>query len=142
LAIYKEQNFADRRGAANDAKKALLAKFKARPSDDDPAVIARKAERQRILEEREKREIEKEKKRQERLAIEAKERAEREAREAVERAEREAREAEEARIREAEEMERLAAEMADEAAKKAKRDARYAARKQRNGRMPPPPRPS
>ena len=40
MAIYKERNFAERRQTANDAKKALLEKFKARPAADDPAVLA------------------------------------------------------------------------------------------------------
>ncbi len=142
LAIYKEQTFSDRRGAAIDAKKALLEKFKAKPAADDPAVLARQAERKAILEAREIRNAEKERLKQERLAREAIEKAEREAREAEERRVAAELAAEEAARREAEELERLASELAEDAAKKAKRDARYAARKQRSGRMPPPPRPS
>ena len=79
MAIYREKDIFERRNAANDAKKALLERFKARPADDDPAVLARKAERQAIIEAREKRAIEKEKQRQEKLAREAAERAAREA---------------------------------------------------------------
>ena len=45
MAIYKEKGFADRRQAANEAKKALLEKFKSKPSLDDPEVAARMAER-------------------------------------------------------------------------------------------------
>ena len=79
MAIYREKDIFERRNAANDAKKALLERFKAKPAPDDPAVLAKKAERQAILEAREKRAIEKEKQRQERLAREAAEQARREA---------------------------------------------------------------
>ena len=106
MALYREKDIFERRNAANEAKKALLERFKARPAEDDPAVLARKAERQAILEAREKREAEKEKLRQERLA-----------REAVERAEREA----------AEEAARLAAEEAAQAEAKARKRKRTSA---------------
>jgi hypothetical protein len=134
LAIYREKDIFERRNAANEAKKALLARFKARPAEDDPAVLARKAERQAILEAREKRNIEKEKLRQERLAREAEERRIREAAEEAARLEAEERARAEAQAREAEENERIARLLADEAERKAKRDARYAARKARAGR--------
>lgn len=134
MAIYREKDVFERRNAANEAKQALLARFKARPSDDDPAVIARKAERQAILEAREKRNIEKEKLRQERLAREAEERRIREAAEEAARIEAEERAQAEAKAREAEENERISRVLADEAERKAKRDARYAARKARAGR--------
>lgn len=134
MAIYREKDVFERRNAANEAKKALLARYNSRPSEDDPEVLARKAERQRILDEREKRAIEKEKLKQERLAREAEERAVREAAELAARLEAEARAAEEAKAREAEENERISRVLADEAERKAKRDARYAARKARGGR--------
>lgn len=134
MAIYREKDVFERRNAANEAKQALLARFKARPGDDDPAVQARKAERQAILEAREKRNIEKEKLKQERLAREAEERRIREAAEEAARLEAEARAAEEAKAREAEETDRISRLLADEAERKAKRDARYAARKARAGR--------
>ena len=130
MAIYREKDVFERRNAASEAKKALLAKFNSRPSDDDPAVLARKAERKAILEARAIREAEKEKLKQERLAREAAERAKREA--AAEEAARA-----EANQREAEETERIASLLTDEAERKAKRDARYAARKARVGRVPP-----
>lgn len=135
--MYRERDFHERRTAAIEAKKALLEKFKSRPAEDDPAVIARQAERKAILEARAIREAEKERLKQERLAREAKERAEREAAEEAARlaAEEAAREA--ARIREQEENERVARYLAEEAERKAKRDARYAARKARVGRTPP-----
>ena len=79
LLIYRDKSFAERRTAAIDAKKALLEKFKSKPAPDDPAVLAKQAERKAILEAREKRAAEKEKLRQEKLAREAAERAAREA---------------------------------------------------------------
>jgi len=137
LAIYREKDVFERRNAANEAKKALLERFKAKPADDDPAVLARKAERQAILEARAIREAEKTRLKQEKLAREAKEKAEREAAAEAARLAAEQAAAEEARLKDAEENERIARLLADEAARKAKRDARYAARKQRVGRTPP-----
>src|SRR6476660_8109862 len=108
LLIYRDKSFAERRTAAIEAKKALLEKFKAKPAPDDPAVLAKQAERKAILEAREKRAAEKEKLRQEKLAREAEERAAREAAaEAARIAAEEAAQAE-AKAREAEEMERIA----------------------------------
>ena len=130
--MYREKNFAERRAAAIEAKKAVLEKFKSKPAADDPAVLARQAERKAILEAREKRNAEKERLRQEKLAREAAERAEREAAEAAARAIAEEKAKAEAKIREAEELERLARELTEEAERKAKRDARYAARKSRS----------
>lgn len=137
MAIYRDQSFAERRDSANAAKKALLDKFKAKPADDDPEVIARRAERKAVLEARAIREAEKAKQKQERLAREAEERARlaAEAEAARIKAEEEAREA--ARLAAIEEEERLTAQIGLEAAAKAKRDARYAARKARTGRLPP-----
>jgi hypothetical protein len=137
LAIYKEKNFAERRDASNDAKRALLEKFKSRPAADDPAVMARQEERKAILAAREIREAEKAKLKQERLAREA---AEAEARRKADEEARllaEAEAAEQAKLREAQEADRIAVQSALEAAQKAKRDARYAARKARGGRLPP-----
>ena len=131
MAIYREKDFNERRNSALEAKKALLERFKARPSDDDPEVIARKKEREAILEARAIREKEKERLRQERLAREAAERAERERLAEIARKEAEERARIEAAAREAEERERLAAQLNEEAEAKARRDARYAARKQR-----------
>lgn len=126
MAIYREKDIFERRNAANDAKKALLERFKQRPAEDDPRVLARKAEREAILAARAEREAEKAKLKQEKMA-----------REAAARAEAERIAAEEARVREAQEAERVAADLALEAERKAKRDARYAARKTRGGRVPP-----
>lgn len=139
MAIYREKDFTERRNAANEARKALLERFKAKPSPDDPAVQAKMAERKAILEARAKRDAEKQRLKQERLAREAAERAERAAAaEAARLAAEEAAQAE-AKRREHEETERIARLLADEAERKAKRDARYAARKARVGRQPPKP---
>ncbi len=137
MAIYREKDIFERRNAANEAKKALLERYKARPAADDPQVVARQAERKAILEARSQREAEKQRLRQEKLAREAAERAAREAAAEAARREAEAKAAEEARLRDAEENERIARLLADEAERKAKRDARYAARKARVGRAPP-----
>jgi hypothetical protein len=137
LAIYREKDIFERRNAANEAKKALLERFKAKPAADDPAVLARQAERKAILEARAIREAEKARLKQERLAREAAEKAEREAAAEAARLEAEAKAREEAALREAEENDRISRLLADEAERKAKRDARYAARKSRVGRTPP-----
>lgn len=137
MAIYREKDVFERRNAANEAKKALLERFKAKPAADDPAVLARQAERKAVLDARTIREAEKARLKQEKLAREAKERAEREAvAEAARIAAEEAAMAD-ARNKEAEENLRISRLLADEAERKAKRDARYAARKQRVGRTPP-----
>jgi len=137
--MYREKDFHERQNAANEAKKALLEKFKSRPAADDPKVLAKQAERKAILEARAIREAEKERLKQEKLAREAKERAEREAAEAEARRVAEEAALEQAKKRESEENERIARVLADEAERKAKRDARYAARKARVGRLPPKP---
>ncbi len=137
MAIYKDQTFAERRDSANAAKQALLERFKTRPAADDPAVIARQAERKAILEARAIREAEKAKQKAERLAREAEEKARREAEAEAARIQAEKDAAEAAAKAAAEEEERLGAQLALEAAAKAKRDARYAARKSRTGRLPP-----
>ncbi|KQZ15433.1 hypothetical protein ASD44_16230 [Mesorhizobium sp. Root554] len=137
MAIYREKDFSERRNAADEARKALLERFKAKPAADDPAVLAKRAERKAILEARALREAEKLKQKQERLAREAAEKAAREAAEEAARLEAEIQAAADAKIREAEENERIARLLADEAERKAKRDARYAARKSRSGRAPP-----
>lgn len=100
--------FKDRQKTAADAKARLVAKLATRPAADDPAVIARAAERKAVEEAR--------------IARQA-ERREAEAAEEIARAA-------EAAAREEEAARQLAA---DQEAAKAKRDARYAARKQRAG---------
>ena len=117
--------------AANDAKKALLERFKARPAEDDPQVQARKAERQAILEAREKRARREGKAAQgARGAGSARTGAPRSrgGRAPQARGRASGRRSEN---REQQELERIALELAEEAERKAKRDARYAARKSR-----------
>jgi hypothetical protein len=113
MSGFKEPSFADRQKAAIDAKKNILAKFKAQPGPDDPAVKARAAEREAA----------------------ASARAEAKAVREVEKAEQKAREAEEAAAAALqlarEEEEATLAKAALEAQQKAARDARYAARKKR-----------
>lgn len=105
-------SFAERRKTAQAAKALLLEKYKTRPAEDDPAVIAR-AEARRAIEEA-------------RAVAAAKRAREEEARKV---AEAEAAAAQ-ALAEEAERVARIARQEAEAAAAKAKRDARYAARKQ------------
>ncbi|HEV7415384.1 DUF6481 family protein [Tianweitania sediminis] len=134
MARFKEQDFNDRQKAANEAKKAMLERFKAKPAEDDPAVQARKAERQAIVEARAKREEEKARLKQEREAQEAAERAAREAAEAEAQRLAEEEAQREALAKAEAEKDQIARLLADEAERKAKRDARYAARKARTHR--------
>jgi hypothetical protein len=46
MSGFKEKSFSDRLGAAAQARKAQLEKFRAKPGPDDPAVIERQAARQ------------------------------------------------------------------------------------------------
>ncbi|MDB5627172.1 MAG: hypothetical protein JWR73_2974, partial [Tardiphaga sp.] len=46
MSGFKEPSFADRQKAAMEARKNILNKFKAQPGPDDPAVMARAAERE------------------------------------------------------------------------------------------------
>jgi hypothetical protein len=112
VAVFKD-DFKERKEAAANARKALLARFKAAPGPDDPGYQERQAELKRVAEAREARIAER------RAAMAAEE----------------ARKAEEARAAAA-----AAAVAAAEAAararalaaeQKAARDARYAARKAR-----------
>ena len=114
---YKDQNRLERLERAAKARQEILDKFRSRPSADDPAVVARTAERKAIAQAREARE----KERDERKRKEAEERAQREA---IEKAEREARERREA-------VEKVIRDAAEAAERKAERDRRYAARKAR-----------
>lgn len=114
---FDDDNFSRRRETADKAKKALLERFRAQPSEDDPATIARKAAQLAVSKARE---------------LRVKERAQlRE--EAAQRHKEEA-----ARLKQAQ-LEQEAAESLAEAGRKADllatqktaRDARYAARKTR-----------
>ncbi len=114
---FKEKSFAERLSNSAQAKQAMLQRFRARPGDDDPEVVARRAARQALVAAREQRIAEREAARraaEAQAAAEAADLIAREQQEAAERAEREAAEA-----------------LALEAQRKADRDARYAARKAR-----------
>lgn len=51
MPAFKEKTFDDRRSAADEARKAALVRYQARPKADDPVMLARKAERdkQRVI---------------------------------------------------------------------------------------------
>lgn len=116
----KGSTFTDRRDEAAAAKRALIERFKARPPADDPAVVARAAERKAVAEAREIRTVERSKKKQaEDLQRQAELRMQQEA---------EARVAEEAA---AKAVEQAARDEAIRNERKAQRDAKYAARKSR-----------
>ncbi len=116
----KGSTFNDRRDEAAAAKRALVERFKARPPADDPAVLARAAERKAIADARDKRAAE-------RAVIKAEQD---EQRKAQERAMAEA--AEQARLEaEARLADQAARDEAIRAERKAARDAKYAARKAR-----------
>jgi len=113
----KTPTFGDRLKTAALAKQAHVARFRARPAADDPAVLEQRAARQAVAAAREQRLAERAaEKRAEELRIIAEDAA----REAAAKAAREARQ-----LREANEQAEL------EAQRKAERDARYAARKKR-----------
>jgi hypothetical protein len=126
MSFLNSHKFQDRQEAAAKARKAMAEKFLSRPKYDpnDPAVIAREAERRRVLESRAEREKER-----------ALRKAEQEAAEAARKA------AEEVSRHEQLRLEELARQDADsvrraelerlEFEKKLERDARYAARKER-----------
>jgi uncharacterized protein DUF6481 len=116
MSGFKEPGFTDRQKAAQQARKNLLNKFKAQPGPDDPAVAARRAEREALATKK------------------AEAKAARDAEKAEEkRREEEAVAAQAARIAR-EQEEEAARQAALEAEQKAKRDARYAARKAKGKR--------
>ncbi|CAA9351185.1 MAG: hypothetical protein AVDCRST_MAG90-2444 [uncultured Microvirga sp.] len=120
----KDTAFNERLDRQAEARKAALERFRARPSEDDPEVAARRAERQAIAEARAAREAERAEAQRIKAEQEAAERAAEEIRLA---AERERIAAEEA----AAAIERAKREVELEAERKAARDFRYAARKRR-----------
>jgi Family of unknown function (DUF6481) len=111
----KHDRFNERLTTAADAKASLLAKFRARPAADSPAVLERQAAQKAINDAREARAAE-------RWAARAAEAAKLAAEEKARVAE------ETARI-----AEQTARAKADAAEQKAARDARYAARRARRG---------
>lgn len=118
---FKGDKFADRAAAAAAAKRALVDSFKAaKPAADDPAVLARQAERKAIAEARDIRAAERKKLKElddQRRVAEDVARIE---------AERIKAEEEAARL-----VEAAARDEAIKAQRKAERDAKYAARKAR-----------
>src|SRR3954451_10315440 len=111
MSGFREPGFSDRQKAAQEARKNLLNKFKSQPGPDDPAVVAKRAEREALAA-----------KRAEAKAARETEKAEQK------RLQEETAALEAARIaREAEEAVAKAGEA--ESDKKAKLDARYPARK-------------
>jgi hypothetical protein len=113
MSGFKEPSFADRQKAAQEARKNILNKFRAKPGLDDPAVMQRRAEREAQAAERAKAKLAREAAKAEQKRLEA---------EALAQAAAQlAREKEEAAAR----------EVALEAERKAARDARYAARKKK-----------
>ncbi len=126
MSFLNSHKFQDRQEAAAKARKAMAEKFLSRPKYDpnDPAVIAREAERRKVLESR----VEREKDR-------ALRKAEREAAEALRKASEDAARQEQLRLEELALQEAEAGQRAElerlEFEKKLERDARYAARKER-----------
>ena len=117
MAVFNDK-VDDRLSAQAKAKQAMLDKFKAKPAADDPAVLARQAERREIVAAREARASQRQAEKEAEAARLAAEQAVRESELAAER--------EAQRLREldaAAEAKRVAAEQ------KAARDARYAKRK-------------
>lgn len=110
---HARTNFDDRLSAAAAAKQALLERFRARPSPDDPAEIERQAALKAISDARDARAAERKAAKEAEAARVAAELAAKRKQEQIVAAEAKARAA------------------AEEAARKAARDARYAARKAR-----------
>jgi hypothetical protein len=113
MKAFKHDRFNERLTTAADSKASLLAKFRARPAADSPAVLERQAAQKAINDAREARAAE-------RWAARAADAA---------------KQAAEEKARLAEETARVAAETArakaEAAEQKAARDARYAARRAR-----------
>ena len=126
LKNTRANDLSERRGAAADAKAALLKAYLTAKEAAEPTRLARQAERLAVATAREERRTERERvklEEQERIEAEAAER--RAAADAAARAEIEA--------REKAEKDRISRVIEDEAARKAERDRRYAARKARKG---------
>ena len=117
----KHAGFAERRETALAAKKQLIEKFASAPRPDDPAQLARAAERAALAAERDARRAEREQaKKAQAAALEEARRVEAEAQKQAELLAQQS-----AKAQSSEEA------LAEAAARKAERDRRYAARKQR-----------
>jgi len=114
LSTFKDRNFIESRATSAEAKKALLEKFRAKMTQEDPQAEERRAARKAVVEAREARVAEREAAKRARLEQEAAEKAARLAKEAAEKAARE------------EAAHKAAAEL--EAKKRAEQAARDAAR--------------
>jgi Family of unknown function (DUF6481) len=121
MSGFKDKGFTDRLSAAGEAKRAMAAKFKARPNPNDPALVERRAAQLAASLERDARKAERD---ESRRAEAARIKAESEA-EAKAAAEQKAADEERAAA------EKAASDAAREIQQKAARDARYAARKAR-----------
>jgi hypothetical protein len=126
MSFLNSHKFQDRQEAAAKARKAMSEKFLSRPKYDpnDPAVLAREAERRKVLESRVEREKERALRKIEEEAAEA-------ARKIVEEASRQEQLKLQEAARQQEETVRHAEVERVEFEKKLERDARYAARKER-----------
>ena len=71
MSGFKEPSFADRQKAAQEARKNILEKFKAKPGLNDPAVLQRQAEREAQAAERAKAKLAREAAKAEQKAREA-----------------------------------------------------------------------
>ena len=126
MSFLNSHKFQDRQEAAAKARKAMSEKFLSRPKYDptDPAIVAREAERRKVLEARADREVER-----------AKRKVEQEAAEAARKIANEAERQEQLKLEEVARHESEASQRAElergEFEKKLERDARYAARKER-----------
>jgi hypothetical protein len=121
---FTDKDISESRATAANARKAMLARFRARPAEDDPAVVERRAARLAVSQAREARIAAREADRRaeaERQAAELKLREEEAARMALEQAERD-------KIERRAEGDRALQLLAEQ---KAARDSRYAARKAR-----------
>ena len=126
MSFLNSHKFQDRQEAAAKARKAMAEKFLARPKYDpnDPAVVAREAERRRVLESRAEREVERARRKAEQELAEAARKA------AADASRKEHLQLEEVARQQADEKQRAELERV-EFEKKLERDARYAARKER-----------
>ncbi|MBF9233557.1 DUF6481 family protein [Microvirga alba] len=124
MSGFRDIGFGDRLSTAENARKAMLERVRAKPGPDDPAMAERRAARQAVSTAREARLAERE---ANKIADQAREAAEQQAREAAEHEQRLAQEANEATAK----VEAVERQVTLEAEQKAARDARYAARKAR-----------
>ena len=120
MSGFKEKGFNERLGAAAEARKAQLAKFRAKPGPDDPAAIERQAARRAAAIARDARAAERKTAKAQAIAKEAE-------RHDAEQAERAMREADALRAS----ADQAARDVTTLAEQKTARDARYAARKAR-----------